>query len=130
MSKLGYQWAAIRFMPNQVRGEFVNVGVVLQVEGQPQPMWQFAENSEVLPRIQFLDPDFDPEKWDLFKAYIVAQTLPNNPSAKGKTLLEYIHQEHTALFCLGFVGGGISDNPLRQIDWLFNQMVKMEEETL
>jgi len=127
---LNYQFATIRFMPDQVRGEFVNVGVVLQVEGRSQPMWQFTKD---ISRMQFLDSTMTEGRWLQFRQEVVEIELPSDYSLrKGAVdLINYLYYTLPFPFVLSDIVTGRHDNPLRQIDHYFKQLVEIEkEETL
>jgi hypothetical protein len=112
-------------MPNQLRGEFVNVGVVLQVDGL-SPFWQFTND---ISRMQFLDPDLDAEIWEHFQRTVVEIELPADyPLRKGQSdLIGYLYYSLSCPFQLGEIVAGRHDNPLRQIDHYFKQLVVEKE---
>jgi hypothetical protein len=143
-TRIKYRFSIVRFMPNQVRGEFVNVGIVLHVLDTQQLLSRWLPE---LGRMRCLSPSITFEQYDHFRKQVAERykegesyaTLLNPDSIYGEPytkaspeLLDYLHREWSVPFQFSEPVAGFTRDPLHQLEVLYRQLVEplQEEESV
>ncbi|NWJ96529.1 MAG: DUF3037 domain-containing protein [Chloroflexi bacterium] len=140
--KVKYRYSVVRFMPDQLRGEFINVGILLHVLDSGELLTRWIEG---LGRMRCLSKDVTLEKFRNMQRYIKEAYSSNRTysmfdhgsikpiSVSSPELLDYLYRESHGLFQFSEPRGGITSNLDNQLTWLYDTLVKFsldeEEET-
>jgi hypothetical protein len=101
-------------MPDQIKGEFVNVGVLLLVVDENKLLTKWTNS---LKRTNHLAHELNQEDFDHWK-----ETLNNVAKLRMQPgLLGYLRKEFSTPFCFSDTGGGVTDNPETELDYLASQ---------
>jgi|GEM_PF-2493722 len=131
-----YQYTIVRFVPNQLRGEFLNVGVILHVVETGELHVEWLKDFS---RLRQLSNNITSEEWKNFKKYLAENykqigtqailssqdTMVGEPiSFASSGLLDYFYKEYTGQFQFTEPLGGITENPHQQLLRYYDRMVK------
>jgi hypothetical protein len=140
-SRQKYRFVVARYRPNQLRGEFVNVGIILHLPDTGVLYSRWLPNIE---RLRVISPDITLEQYhhfrqELARRYVHVQPTATVPSENNLTLapvtatspmlLDYLYKEWSVPFCFSEPTGGFTLDPQEEIDYLYNQVVAPLEET-
>src|SRR5258708_4363846 len=125
--RLKYRFSVARFMPNQIRGEFINIGVILHVLDTQQLM---AEWLPGLGRMRCISPEVTTDEFKNFQNHLSLRynldsslpTLEAPESIVGESfnksqpeLLDYLHREWSVPFQFSEPVTGFTTDPKRQL---------------
>jgi hypothetical protein len=134
-----YRFVVARFRPNQLRGEFVNIGVIVHVMETKEIMSRWLPD---LGRMRCLSQKVTFDQYEHFRKeltrYIPTDhnltllesdnlTVPR-VTTQDDNFLEYLHREWSIPFCFSEPVGGFTANPETQLHHLYNQVVAVGEE--
>ena len=138
--RLKYRFTVARFMPNQLRGEFVNVGIVLHVLDTQQLMSRWIPN---LGRMRCLSPLITHAEYKEFRDHLAESyklgssiatldspgSIIGEPVAKASPeLLDYLYREWSVPFQFSEPVFGYTTDPVQQLNHLYEQLVQPAEE--
>lgn len=135
-NKFKYKFSIARFMPDQVRGEFVNVGIILHLTEAKllYSKWLPEPN-----RLRCLSPGFTVEQYKYFQAtlserYNLGYSTPTlgspdtiigeNISKHSPDLLDYLYKEWSVPFQFSEPVAGFTADPRKQLEHLYTQLVQ------
>lgn len=139
-TRVKYRFSIIRFMPNQIRGEFVNVGIVLHVLDTRQLLTRWLPE---LGRMHCLSPSVNLDQYLHFRKQVQERynegnsysTLQNPDSIYGEPynqaspeLLDYLHREWSIPFQFSEPVAGFTTNPTERLATLYTELVEPVQE--
>jgi hypothetical protein len=132
--KFKYRYVLARFVPNQLRGEFINVGVVMHNLSTGELSYKWLPN---LGRMRYLSKEITLEEYKSFQNYLGERFLPNlfkKVSVVGQPvtmaspeLLDYFRKELGGQFQFSEPTFGYTTDPEKQLERLYKLLV---EETI
>jgi hypothetical protein len=130
MEKTQYEFACIRYIPNIVTGEFLNVGVVLFCPSSNLLVGQFEKKTS---RVSRLYPDFNAGLYREMIRYLDDAIKAESRNIRGQILIPVeggltsvmnrILIPDDSSYQLGPIGIGLTSSPQGDLSRLFDRMV-------
>ncbi len=125
MTRLAYQYVALRCVPRVDREEFLNVGVVVYCHATDYlaAAWQVDPD-----RLRALDPRLDVEQVREALAFVDAVCAGEEScGAAGRATVSqrfgFLKAPRSTMLQPGPVHGGLTDDPARELDHLLHRLV-------
>jgi hypothetical protein len=117
------EFSLIRYVPDVVKGEFANIGVVLREAGREGgAMVRFTRDWS---RVRCMDPDADVELLESLEAEIAARLSAGvDPRGNGKTILEVLQDSLSNSLQLTEMRGTLAENVSTEMDLLLKMYVE------